>query len=323
MSTKRVPANQPLVSVILTTRDRPRLLALALECYREQTYPARELLVLDDGVETPADVEAVKALGGRLIRVDPETPIGSKINLGAAQAQGVLCQKLDDDDWYSPRFLEEMVWTLMAGSLNLTYSTIAFPCPFLFFDVERWEVRHSYDNEMSGHVLFPREVWERAPFRPISMLEKEAFAQDQVAIGTALRAVPARHLLLAVRHHAAGGERGHTWTHQPDGEVVEERLREHPLHDVGPETLLPDRALGVYRELRLGNAAAVGPSSSGWCPWPHSPESCRCSGTAGNTLSRSSSQGDPLLQAEESSRIAALRPADAPGPVVGFQDPAG
>ena len=267
-------SNQSLVSVILTTRDRPRLLAVTLECYRQQTYGARELLVLDDGTAFPADPEAVAAVGGRLIRVDPATPIGTKINLGAEQARGTLCQKLDDDDWYSPVFLEKMVRTLMAGSLNLTYPAIAFPCPFLFFDVERWEVRRSFDNEMSGHVLFPREVWQRAPFRSISMLEKAAFTQDQVAIGTAIWAVPARELLLAVRHHSVGAERGHTWRQQPDGQAVEEKLLDHPLHDTGPERLLPGWALQVYRELRSGRALSATPGMAGWCPWPHPPTGC-------------------------------------------------
>ena len=282
------PDSLPLVSVILTTRDRPRLLAVALECYRLQTYGARELLVLDDGTAFAADAEAVAAAGGRLIRVDPATPIGTKINLGAEQARGTLCQKLDDDDWYSPVFLEKMVWTLMAGSLNLTYPTIAFPCPFLFFDVARWEVRRSFDNEMSGHVLFPRQVWQRAPFQSISLLEKEAFAQDQVAIGTAIRAVPARELLLAVRHHDAGGEREHTWRQQPDGQAVEEKLRDHPLHEVGPEGLLPGWALQVYRELWSVRALSTTPGMAGWCPWPHPSSGCpELGGSAGSVEVRS------------------------------------
>jgi hypothetical protein len=271
MCSTSVPSDLPLVSVILTTRDRPRLLALALECYRLQTYPARELLVLDDGTAFPADAEAVAAAGGRLIRVNPATPTGTKINLGAEQARGPLCQKLDDDDWYSPVFLERMVWTLMAGSLNLKYPTIAFPCPFLFFDVARWEVRRSFDNEMSGHVLFPREAWQRAPFQPIFLLQKEAFLVDQVDIGTAVRAVPATEFLLAVRHKDVGGERGHTLTHQPDGHTVEERLLDHPLHDAGPEALLPGWALQVYRDLRLGNNSSAALGMAGWCPWPHPP----------------------------------------------------
>ena len=49
----------PLVSVVLPTRDRPRLLPLALEWYRRQTYANRELVVVDDGEDHPVAAEAV------------------------------------------------------------------------------------------------------------------------------------------------------------------------------------------------------------------------------------------------------------------------
>ena len=37
--------DKPLVSMILTTRDRPRFLEVALRCYEHQSYAARELIV--------------------------------------------------------------------------------------------------------------------------------------------------------------------------------------------------------------------------------------------------------------------------------------
>src|SRR4051794_33498707 len=90
----------PLISVIITTRDRPYLLPVALTCYQHQTYPRRELIVVDDGEEFPADAARVAAVGGRLIRVEPGTPLGTKLNAGVEAADGRFCQKMDDDDWY-------------------------------------------------------------------------------------------------------------------------------------------------------------------------------------------------------------------------------
>src|SRR5262245_3924342 len=75
-------SSTPLVSAILTTRDRPRLLSIALNCYARQTYWARELIVIDDGEVFPADAAAVEAVGGRLIRVEPGTLLGTKLNRG-------------------------------------------------------------------------------------------------------------------------------------------------------------------------------------------------------------------------------------------------
>jgi len=54
----------PLVSVILTTRDRPRFLTQAFDCFRQSLYPNRELIVVDDGEVYPVEEAAVEAEGG-------------------------------------------------------------------------------------------------------------------------------------------------------------------------------------------------------------------------------------------------------------------
>src|SRR4051794_28154272 len=100
---------KPLVSVVLATHERPAFLPLALACYRQQTYPNRELIVVDDGADYPVAAADVAACGGRLLRYEPGTPLGAKINLGLRQAAGPLCLKMDDDDWYAPDFLNTLV----------------------------------------------------------------------------------------------------------------------------------------------------------------------------------------------------------------------
>ena len=95
----------PLVSVVLPTRDRPRLLSIALACYARQTYQNRELIVVDDGDSAPVDAAAVEAVGGRVLRVPPGLALGSKLNVGIEQARGAFIQKMDDDDFYAPTFI--------------------------------------------------------------------------------------------------------------------------------------------------------------------------------------------------------------------------
>jgi glycosyltransferase involved in cell wall biosynthesis len=85
-----------LISVILTTHERPHFLPTALACYRHQTYRPRELIVVDDSREQ-IDVGAVAAEGGRLIRMKPGTPLGVKFNRGLSEARGIVCQTMDDD----------------------------------------------------------------------------------------------------------------------------------------------------------------------------------------------------------------------------------
>jgi glycosyltransferase involved in cell wall biosynthesis len=241
----------PLVSVILTTRDRPRLLALALRYYHYQTYPRRELIVVDDGEFFPADREAVEAVNGRLTRMPPGTPLGAKLNAGVEQANGSLCQKMDDDDWYAATFQERMIAAVRDSHRVVCRPTVAFLVPFLFFDVARWEIRQSHPNNAPGATfLFSRDAWEIRPFRPLFQDEDVWFFIDQLRNGGTVLPVRALECFLAVRHRGSTSDRDHVWTHQYDGSTLEDTLKGRPVYDRRPEDLLPGFALEVYRQLQ-------------------------------------------------------------------------
>jgi glycosyltransferase involved in cell wall biosynthesis len=241
----------PLVSVVIATRDRPSLLSIALACYQHQNYPNRELIVVDDGHEAPADASTVEAAGGRLLRVAPGTPLGTKLNHGAGVARGLFCQKMDDDDWYAPTFVETMVATVLESWATLCRPTLAVLMGFLFFDVARWEVRHSTPENAPGATLFfTREMWEEHPFRGVPRDEDVWFYMDQLRHGGTCVTVDAPETFLAVRHSGSRSDRGHTWTRQLDGQRLESYLLDLPLYEGGPEALLPDWAVREYRALQ-------------------------------------------------------------------------
>jgi glycosyltransferase involved in cell wall biosynthesis len=242
---------KPLVSVILTTRDRPRFLALALKFYEYQTYANRELIVVDDGELFPAERDAIEAVNGRLIRIEPGTPLGTKLNAGVEQANGAYCQKMDDDDWYAPNFMERMMATVLGIQEEVCRPTMALLVPFLFFEVARWEIRRSaMSNAPGATLLFSRNAWEMRQFRPLFQDEDVWFYLDQKRWGATFIAVRSLESFLAVRHRGTTLDRGHVWTHQFDGNTLEDDLKQRTLYGRRPEDLLPEFALKVYRELR-------------------------------------------------------------------------
>jgi glycosyltransferase involved in cell wall biosynthesis len=241
---------KPLVSVILTTRDRPRFLSIALACYSHQTYPNRELIVVDDGAVYPCDPAVIEAAGGRLVRRPPGDSIGAKLNCGGAEARGEWCQKMDDDDWYAPDFLEKMIGAVMANRTTVCRPVVAFVAPFLFFELSTWTIRASRPNNFPGATLiYARENWEQSPFRPLMNDEDLWFLLDQCRQGASALPVRALESFLAVRHGRTGRERGHTWVHQSDGSELEHYLNERPVHRT-PEELLPEWVIARYSGLR-------------------------------------------------------------------------
>ena len=236
--------------MILTTRDRPSLLRVALACYQHQTYGQRELIVVDDGEQFPVDAACLDAMGGRLVRVPAGTPLGTKLNCGVEAARGVLCQKMDDDDWYAPEFLWSMVTALMKSRQEVCFPAFAFMMPFLFFDLARWEIRKSVPKNVPGAtLLFFREEWRHCRFRNVRFDEDTWFVADSLRNGLKPISVDCLESFLAVRHGSgARGERGHTWVRQWDGRKLESYLQDRPLYRT-PEELLPAWVLPIYREL--------------------------------------------------------------------------
>jgi glycosyltransferase involved in cell wall biosynthesis len=247
----------PLISLILATRDRPDFFPVALACYRHQMYATRELIVVDSGDRFPVDPDAVAAAGGRLIRADPETPLGDRLNVGIAAADGYLCLKMDDDNWYGPGFLETMVGRLLADWRDASRASLAGAQPYLVFDLARWKIGRTHERHTAGaSVCFRKEDWAACPFRSIRSAVDYHFLRDQAELGTRLLTVPAPEVYLSVRHGGVGNNRGHTWTTQED------YLSALPPHTRGPEDLLPAWVLTFYRQMRLArfSEAEVNPS---------------------------------------------------------------
>lgn len=105
----------PLVSVILPTHNRSRLLQRAVESVRSQVYPSWELVIVDDGStdDTPAVVDRLRREldEGRVqaVRI-PQGGCCAARNRGLVLAKGSLIAYLDDDNLMHPLWLKAVAW---------------------------------------------------------------------------------------------------------------------------------------------------------------------------------------------------------------------
>jgi len=108
----RLP-DQPLVSCLCVTEGRAAFMPWLLWCFDRQTWPHRELLILDSS-QRPFDVSARDDI--RVMALPPGTGIARKRNLALLAARGDLVTWFDDDDWQHPQKLAWLVDALKSGN---------------------------------------------------------------------------------------------------------------------------------------------------------------------------------------------------------------
>jgi len=105
----------PLVSVVVPTRDRPSELSEALASIFDQSFRDLEVIVVDDGSRAaiePLDPRAGSSL--RVSRLEPARGAAAARNHGVSCARGRYVAFLDDDDRWLPGYLEQQVEVLQA-----------------------------------------------------------------------------------------------------------------------------------------------------------------------------------------------------------------
>lgn len=91
-----------LVSGLCVTANRPAFLEHAVRWWRAQTWPRKELVVVD-GSRPGLRLDLSKVRDVNHVLLDPDLDMGAKHNLAIARAQGDALCYTDDDDWFHPR----------------------------------------------------------------------------------------------------------------------------------------------------------------------------------------------------------------------------
>jgi glycosyltransferase involved in cell wall biosynthesis len=103
--------NRPLLSVVIPTWNRARLVCEAIECALAQRPGDIEVIVVDDGSSDNTSGELAQRFGSRirLLRMPHRCGIGTARNAGAAQVTGELIAFLDSDDlWLDGKLRAEL-----------------------------------------------------------------------------------------------------------------------------------------------------------------------------------------------------------------------
>jgi len=198
------PSSVPLVSCIMPTYNRRSFIRLALTSFREQSYPNRELIVVDDGSDPIGDLLSAQP-GVRYVRLERRISIGAKRNLACGAATGEIIAHWDDDDWYAPDRLDMQVAPILRGEADITGLENRFVLQMpqrKFWTVDRRLHQSMFVGDVHGGTLvFRRSIWtEGTRYPDVDLAEDAMLLQQAVRRGMRISRLENHGSFVYLRH---------------------------------------------------------------------------------------------------------------------------
>lgn len=167
---------QPLVTCITPTANREKYIALAIQYFLLQDYPNKEMIILDDGINSCSS----------LIPDDPRIryyyhkeglgTIGVKRNHACSLAKGEIIVHFDDDDYYAADWISRQVEAQLSSGADITgMNSVDFYSPIN-------NKRYKYEDKQlekpwlcGATMAFRKSFWESHPFEDIQVGEDYSF----------------------------------------------------------------------------------------------------------------------------------------------------
>lgn len=171
MIKRRVFEEQPMVSAIIITHNRVKLLKRALKSVFDQTYKNIEIIVVDDASDDGTNAFGIKLLdrGVKYIYIPKDESRGGNFarNVGILNSNGEMIAFLDDDDYWCENKTEIQVdYFLKNPEVGMVYSGLMldYGVPFLKY-------ARLYNKKYQGDILKKQLYY--APFcTTITMMVK-------------------------------------------------------------------------------------------------------------------------------------------------------
>lgn len=152
------------VSCLMVTANRKKLARRAINCFIDQTYPNKELVIIDDGDEDYSSIlqdVPTKELNYIKLQKEPDFVLGKLRNKSLEASSGDFLVQWDDDDWYHPERIK-----IQANILNQGYDACCLSSAIMHLDTAEF-IMHPYigilPNGIPGSIMHRRNDSIRYP----------------------------------------------------------------------------------------------------------------------------------------------------------------
>lgn len=220
--------SQPLISCLCVTHDKPLLLQRAIDCFFNQNYKAKQMIILYEDVDCitkkylaschfPKEIKCIEAVSSI-----KKLSLGELRNLSISMAEGDYVCQWDDDDWYHPDRL-----VVQMAAMAAQHKPASILSRWTVFDAIHRKVYISNRRLWEGSILCKREEMLAKPYPSLNRGEDTSVI-DYLAEKDWIEVIEDRPELYVYNYHGAN-----TWDFAHFNKIFEyskERTDEYARH---------------------------------------------------------------------------------------------
>lgn len=173
---------KPGVSIIVPT-FKIKYMQNIFQNYLRFDYPAKELIIILNKNELDQDIYESYASNFkniRVLRMDEKNSLGECLNFGVSISTYDYVSKMDDDDFYGPNYLTDLMNTLSISDSQVTGKNPIF----VYFEENNSLYFFRSSKIITGATfLFKKDIFRNVRFRNVSIGEDYYFLNDCMHYG--------------------------------------------------------------------------------------------------------------------------------------------
>ncbi|WDF32136.1 glycosyltransferase [Arthrobacter agilis] len=213
----RTSLPDPTVTVLLATK-RPDKVGSALAQVADQSWDRLELVLVLHGFSANDHPGVRRSLDDYpgvivVVEVPGETVFGDVLRAGTAAAGGEYLTKMDDDDWYGPHHVRDLVRAIQHSGAQLVGSQVEFVyLESLDITTRRPSLGERYSDHVAGGTMLLRldDLRRLGGWRPVHRAVDRCLLQAVQAAGGLIYRSHGQNYLMH-RYSAVDSHGGHTW----------------------------------------------------------------------------------------------------------------
>ncbi|NQX37633.1 Glycosyl transferase family 2 [Pedobacter steynii] len=216
----------PLISCICITSNRPLLMQRAIACFDSQDYPMKELVISypENDLLTKGVLDQIQDLSNiKMVRIErsENEKLGVARNYAISAANGEFVCVWDDDDWHHPNRLSQQYSVIENGPFKASILM-----NILMYDSVDKETYYSGYRDWEGTLLCEKETMLKTRYLELERGEDTSVVYFLSSRNVLFRIIEMAHLYVYIYHGSNTWGEGHFNSYFLQSKLLEEDINQ-------------------------------------------------------------------------------------------------